>query len=188
MSEDNLSKTNYFSDGDTSDSDYEGDKNFDEIYRYICPNCSKRFITKPSLNKHQFNFHEQNAEINKSSASDQYSETSSQKEYVHEEPKLNIPVSEKENCNCPYCEKLFEKRLSLTNHISTVHAIGFKTENSNKTKNEFNKTEKSWENTRQRLASVVCDNAMEIFRDQNSQESSKETENIHAIWSYKQFS
>ena len=46
MSEDNLSKTNYFSDGDTSDSDYEADKNFDEIYRYNCPNCSKKFTTK----------------------------------------------------------------------------------------------------------------------------------------------
>ena len=55
MSEDNLSKNNYFSDGDTSDSDYEGDKNFDEIYRYNCPNCSKKFITKPSLNKHLSN-------------------------------------------------------------------------------------------------------------------------------------
>ena len=68
--------------------------------------------------------------------------------------------------------------MSLTNHISTVHAIGFQTENLNKTKNEFNKTEKSCENTRQRNASVVCDNAIEIFGDQNSPESSKETENI----------
>ena len=92
MSEDNLSKNDYFSDGDTSDSDYEDDKNFDEIYRYKCPDCSKRFITKPSLNKHLFNFHEKNAERNKSSSSDQYSESLSQKEYFHEEPKPNIPV------------------------------------------------------------------------------------------------
>ena len=92
MSEDYLSKNNYFSDSNTSDSDYEADKNFDEIYRYNCPNCSKKFITKQSLNKHLFNFHKQIAEINKTSASDQYSEKSSQKEYFHEEPKLNIPV------------------------------------------------------------------------------------------------
>ena len=92
MSEDNLYKNDYFSDGDTSDSDYEGDKNFDEIYRYNCPYCSKKFTTKPSLNKHLSNFHGKNAEINKSTASDQYSEKSSQKEYFHEEPKPNIPV------------------------------------------------------------------------------------------------
>ena len=71
--------------------------------------------------------------------------------------------------------------MSLTNHISTVHAIGFQTENLNKTKNEFNKIEKSHENTRQRNASVVCDNAIEIFGDQNSPESSKEPENIKIL-------
>ena len=98
MSEDNLSKNDYFSDGDTSDSDYEDDKNFDEIYRYKCPDCSKRFITKPSLNKHLFNFHEKNAGINKCSASDQYSEISLQRQYFHEELKPKFPVSEKENC------------------------------------------------------------------------------------------
>ena len=95
MFEDNLSTNNYFSDGNTSDSDYEADKNFDEIYRYNCPNCSKKFITKPSLNKHLSNFHEQNTEIYKSSASDQYSEKSSQKEYFYEESKPNIPVTGK---------------------------------------------------------------------------------------------
>ena len=92
MSEDNLYKNDYFSDGDTSDSDYEGDKNFDEIYRYKCLNCSKKFTAKPSLNKHLSNFHGKNAEINKSTASDQYSEKSSQRENSNEEPKPNIPV------------------------------------------------------------------------------------------------
>ena len=68
--------------------------------------------------------------------------------------------------------------MSLTNHISTVHAIGFQTENLNNTKNEFKKTKKSCENTRRRNTSVVCENTIQIFEDQNSPESSKETENI----------
>ena len=94
-------------------------------------------------------------------------------------------VEYKYEYECNLCNRFFSKRMNFRSHLNSAHGV----RGSNLVEqygrlvdvNEFKKTEKSLENSRQRNFGVVCDDAMEIFGDQNSSESSKETENIMQV-------